>query len=227
MYSTDAGLPASLPAQRKQRKRWRQKQVAIGALAVVVAGLLSVSPTAFCKPTGDDPFGMRPYKPCDEKVKTNLSEAEESLNDLGNRIPPVPPEKAAFFAREDPHIFETHDPARMEALFGDRFYPLWNVHNSVRDLAAEMKRFTEAQQGLLSATEQLWRTSRLLNDFTSTMAALTLVAVARTRKEEQASQPVLSDEEITVFQENVQGIAMYVAEYGRCRATLEDRQRRR
>lgn len=81
----------------------------------------------------------------------------------------------------------------------------------------------DAQHGSLSATDELWRTSSLLLDFTSTMSALTLVATGRAGEEAPDTPNVLTDEQITVYQENLEGIAMYVAEYGRCRATLEAR----
>lgn len=194
-------------------------------ITVVVAIVaLATSPRTFANPTDADPFGVGPHRPCEEKVKTSLSEAGDSLNELDRRIRPVPPDRAAFFAREEPHIFETHDPQRMGALLGDPYYSLWTLHNRVRELAGEVQRFAEAQQGgSRSATEELWHTSRLLVNFSSTMSALTLMSTGRAREGGPDKPKVLTDEQIDVYRENLEGIAMYVADYGRCRATLEAR----
>jgi len=139
-------------------------------MAVVAIVALATALPAFANPTDADPFGVGPYRPCEEKVKTNLSEAVDSLNELDGRIRPVPLDKSAFFAREEPHIFDAHDPRRMGALFSDPYYPLWTLHNRVRKLAGQVQRFAEAQQGSLSSTGELWHTSRLLFDFTATMS---------------------------------------------------------
>ena len=193
--------------------------------AVVAAVALATTLSACANPTDADPFGVGPYRPCEEKVKTSLSEAVDSLNELDGRIRPVPPDKAAFFAREEPHVFEARDPQRMGALFGDPYYSLWAFHNRVRELAGQVRRFADAQQGSLSATEELRHTSRLLFDFTATMSALTLVATERAREGGPDTPNILTDEQLDVYQENLEGIAMYVSEYGRCRATLEARQK--
>lgn len=193
--------------------------------AVVAAVALATTLSACANPTDADPFGVGPYRPCEEKVKTSLSEAVDSLNELDGRIRPVPRDKAEFFAREEPHIFDAHDPLRMGALFGDPYYPLWTLHNRLRKLAGEVQRFAEAQQATLSANEELWYTSRLLFDFTATMSALTLIATERAREGGPDTPNLLTDEQIDVYQENLEGIAMYVSEYGRCRATLEARQK--
>lgn len=191
---------------------------------VVAIVALATSPRTFANPTDADPFGVGPYKPCEEKVKTSLSEAVDSLNELDRRIRPVPLDRAAYFARGEPHIFETHDRQRMGALFGDPYYSLWTLHNRVRELAGEVQRFAEAQQGPRPATEELWHTSRLLVNFTSTMSALTLISTRHAREGGLDTATVLTDEQIDVYTANLEGIAMYVADYGRCRATLEARQ---
>lgn len=66
---------------------------------------------------------------------------------------------------------------------------------------------------------------RLLFDFTATMSALTLIAAERAREGGPDTPNVLTDEQIDLYHENLEGIAMYVSEYGRCRATLEARQK--
>lgn len=154
----------------------------------------------------------------------NLSEAVDSLHELDGRIRAVPPEKAAFFAREAPHIFDTHDPARMGALFGDPYYEVWTLHQRVRELAGEVRRFADDQRRPFTVADELWHTSRLLVRFTSTMGALTQAATGRARESKPDSPRVLTDEQIDVYEENLEGIATYVAEYGRCRVALEARQ---
>jgi hypothetical protein len=192
-------------------------------MAVVAVVVLATTPPAFANPTDADPFGVGPYRPCEETVKMSLSEAVVSLNELDGRIRPVPLDKAAFFAREEPHVFEAHDPQRTGALFGDPYHSLWAFHNRLRELAVQVQRFADTQQGTLSANEELWRTSRLLVDFGSAIGALTHIATGHAREGGADAPNVLSDEQIDVYQENLEGIAMYVAEYARCRATLDVR----
>lgn len=196
---------------------------AISFVALVIIGALTTPQPAFSNPTDADPFGVGPHRTCEEKVATILPEAVDSLNELDGRMRAVPPEKAAFFLREDPHIFETHDPTRMGALFGDPYYALWTLHRRVRELASEVQRFTEAQQRPLSATEELWHTSTLLLSFTTTMGVFALAATGHAQEGGSDSPHILTDEQINIYHENLEGIAMYVAEYGRCRATLATR----
>ena len=201
--------------------------MAIGTMPIGTApNSLPLGAAAACPYTDTDEYCWR-YKPCEEKIKTPLAEAVDSLNELDGRIRAVPPDKAASFAQENPHIFETHDPARMGALFSDPYYVLWTVHNRVRELAGEVQRFDEVQRRPLSATEELWHTSRLLLNFTNTMGVLTLAATGHAQEggPDSDSPRVVTDEQIGIYHENLEGIAMYVAEYGRCRATLEARQR--
>lgn len=202
----------------------KAKTIRHSAVVVVASMALATSPLALANPTDNDPFGVGPYRRCEETVKTSLLEAVDSLNELDGRIRPVPLDKAVFFAREGPHVFEAHDPQRMGALFGDPYYSLWTLHNRLRKLAGEVQRFSDAQQRPLSATDELWQTSRLLVGFTSAMGALMLIATEHAREGGPDTPDVLSDEQIDVYHENLEGIAMYVAEYGRCRATLEARQ---
>ncbi|MDN7452319.1 hypothetical protein [Burkholderia cenocepacia] len=56
------------------------------------------------------------------------------------------------------------------------------------------------------------------------MNALTL-ALAGERNGGDGSTRVLTDEEVVAYSQNLSGIAMYVAEYGRCRAMLDARQK--
>lgn len=136
-------------------------------MAVVAVVALATTPPTISNPTDADPFGVGPYRPCEEKVRMSLSEAVNSLNELDGRIRPVPLEKLAFFAREELHVFDAHDPRRMGAFFGDPYCPLWTLHNRMRKLAGEVQRFAGVQQGTLSANEELRHTSRLLVDFAS------------------------------------------------------------
>lgn len=193
-------------------------------VAVIAVVALATSHRAFSNPTETDPFGVGRFRPCEETVGMSLSEAVDSLHELDGRIRAVPPEKAALFSREEPHIFDTHDPTRMGALFGDPYYELWTLHHQVRELAEEVQHFAEAQRRPLSVAEELGQTGRLLLRFTSTMGVLTQAVTGRAREGGPDSPRLVTDEQIDVYRENLQGIAMYVAEYGRCRATLEARQ---
>lgn len=200
------------------RKSTYRRSIAAVTLAVLMT--MAVRP-ASARPTEADPYGVGPYRSCEDKIDTTLTEAVNSLIELDERIRAVPPEKAAFFAREEPHIFDTRDPQRMGALFGDPYYSLWMLHARVRALADGVRRFSAAQQRPLSAAGELWLAAQLTQDFTSAMSVLTLAATGHAREDGPDSPPVLTEEQIATYQQNLQGIAMYVAEYGRCRATLE------
>ncbi|MCA8095298.1 hypothetical protein LGM65_31245 [Burkholderia anthina] len=203
----------------------QRKQFATCLVAMVVMVALATPLVALANPTDADPFGVGRSRSCEEKIKNSLSDAVDSLNELDLRIRAVPSEKAAFFAREEPHIFETHDPQRMGALFGDPYYALWTLHSRVRELVNEVQHFGEAQRRPLSAAEALWYTSGLLTRFASAAGALTLAATGRAREGGPNTPFVLTDEQISTYQQNLEGIAMYVSEYGRCSAMLEALQR--
>lgn len=192
------------------------------ALTIVLAALSMQAASA--GPTDTDPYGVEPYRSCGDRLVTGLSEAVDSLNALDARMPAVPPGKEAFFGHEDPHIFEAHDPKRAAELFGDPYYPLWTLHRRIRALASDVRQFGKDQQRPLPAARELWLTGRLMQGFVGAMGALVIAATSHAREGGPDSPLLLTDEQVVTYQQNLEGIAMYVTEYGRCRATtLETR----
>ncbi|WP_440562731.1 hypothetical protein [Trinickia sp.] len=75
-------------------------------MAVLAVVVLATTPPAFANPTDADPFGVGPYRPCEETVRMSLSEAVVSLNELDGRIRPDLGSKELMFLMGNQHRFQ-------------------------------------------------------------------------------------------------------------------------
>lgn len=193
-----------------------KKFLVITAVVVVSAWGCGKPTSALANPTDADPYGVGPPKTCSQTLDTNLLDVIESLRDLDARILPVSPGRAADFAERDQQLFKTLTSEQMEALFTDPYYVIWLIHRDVGRLIVKIQQLDALHRRNGAALEILALSSEALVPFTALMGLLNQAALFRNPEASAKTLPLLSDEALGTFTANVQGIAMYLADFARC-----------